>query len=107
MKSILLAILHLTNHVESVPRKLEFVGAAGIVPARSLAKLNARRNRIEHEYANPDIEELEVYFDLAISFIHTIEGYIFMVAARHHMLWDDHAGWNDNETKFSFAAELS
>lgn len=103
----LLAILQLTKHLENFPRKLEFVEATGIVSARSLGKLNAMRNRMEHEYANPDMEELEVYFDLSSSFIQTIEGYIFMVQGRHHMQWDDHAEWNNKETRLRFVAELA
>ena len=103
----LLAILQLTKHLPNFPKKLEFVGATGIVSPRSLGKLNAMRNRMEHQYANPDVEELELYFDLATSFVHTIEGYIFMVNGRHHMQWDDHAGWKNNDPRLRFVAELA
>ncbi len=83
----LLGVLNLSKHVQSFPKKIEFAGDVGIVSPRSLAKLNKMRNRMEHEYAIPEFQELDVYFDLASSFVHTLEGYIFMLHANTGMSW--------------------
>jgi hypothetical protein len=83
----LLGVLNLSKQVQSFPKKLEFAGDVGIVSPRSLAKLNKMRNRMEHEYAIPEAQELEVYFDLASSFVHTLEGYIFMLYGNTGMSW--------------------
>lgn len=83
----LLGVLNLSKHVQTFPKKLEFAGAVGIVSPRSLAKLNKMRNRMEHEYAILELEELDIYFDLASSFVHTLEGYIFMLYGNTGMSW--------------------
>ena len=83
----LLGVLGVAKHVTSFPRKLDFAKNVGIISSRSLAKLNQMRNRMEHEYAVPDSGELEMYFDLANGFVHTVEGYIFMLAATRSMEW--------------------
>jgi hypothetical protein len=88
----LLGVLHLTKHAQNFPKKLELVGAIGIVSPRSLAKLNKMRNRMEHEYIIPEFQELDIYFDLASSFIHTLEGFIFMLHGYSEMYWRRVAG---------------
>ncbi|MBD1846189.1 hypothetical protein H6F89_22775 [Cyanobacteria bacterium FACHB-63] len=52
----------------------------GIFNSRSLSKLNRIRNKVEHEYSAPNIDDLEIYFELVNGFIHTIESCIFMLS---------------------------
>ena len=56
-----------------LPAKLAFLDAAGVTNKRSLVRLNTIRNRIEHDYAAPELPELEVYLDLAGTFVSTLE----------------------------------
>jgi hypothetical protein len=83
----LLGVLSVAKCVPNFPRKLEFANDVGIISSRSLGKLNQMRNRMEHEYAVPEVAELEMYFDLANGFVHTVEGYIFMLSATQSMEW--------------------
>ena len=54
-------------------KKLEFLEAVGIVSARSLARLNSIRNKMEHKYEIPKIGEIEVYYDLALAFVAVLQ----------------------------------
>ena len=69
------------------PQKLEAIERLDLMPARSIVQLNRVRNKVEHEYAVPEIDDLSVYFDLVAGFVAAIEGAIFMLAASGEMLW--------------------
>ena len=47
---------------------------SGLYRSKSLKKLNQFRNRLEHHYEIPEIEDVEVYFDLVVAFVGLIEG---------------------------------
>lgn len=53
--------------------RLKFLHRAGIFSARSLIRLNQIRNRMEHEYEIPKVEDLEAYFDLVSAFVYLLE----------------------------------
>ncbi|WP_219136389.1 hypothetical protein [Janthinobacterium sp. UMAB-60] len=59
-----------------VDRKLGFLKRAGIFRSRSIEKLNTFRNRLEHHYEIPKIEDVEVYFDLVAAFVSVAEAVI-------------------------------
>ena len=59
-----------------VDRKLGLLKRAGIFRSRSLTKLNELRNRLEHHYEVPKIEDVEVYFDLVAAFVSVVESVI-------------------------------
>lgn len=61
--------------------KLELIEKIGLVSARSLRRFNTIRNRIEHEYAAPDIPDLEVYFDLVQAVVLILEITTLVVSA--------------------------
>ena len=88
----LLGILGAANVATNVPKKLEFASACGAISSRSLVKINKIRNRVEHEYAEPEAAELDAYYDIANGFIHTIEGYIFMLSNHWVMDWVSNEG---------------
>lgn len=54
-------------------KKLEFIGECGVFNSISLARLNTARNRMEHHYEIPKIEDIEVYFDLVTAFVSVLE----------------------------------
>lgn len=83
----LLGVLGASNVATNFPKKLDFASASGAISSKSLAKLNRIRNRVEHEYAAPEISELEAYYDIASGFIHTIEGYIFILSNNWEFSW--------------------
>lgn len=84
-----LHVLNLSSKVRpsNFPTKLDWVGSMGVFNSRSLRKLNIIRNKVEHEYSIPDIDDLEIYFELVNAFIHTLEGYAFILAAHAEMEW--------------------
>lgn len=57
-------------------RKLGLLKRAGIFRSRSIEKLNALRNRLEHHYEAPKIEDVEVYFDLVEAFVSVVESIV-------------------------------
>ncbi|KVD85752.1 hypothetical protein WS63_22400 [Burkholderia stagnalis] len=59
-----------------VDRKLGFLKKAGIFRSRSIEKLNTLRNRLEHHYEIPKVEDVEVYFDLVSAFVGVVEATI-------------------------------
>lgn len=82
-----LHVLSLNNLKHNVPRKLELIEKMGIVNSRSLGKLNQVRNKIEHEYAVPKLEDLETYFELVQAFVYALDGFIYMLASGSSMTW--------------------
>ena len=63
-----------------VDRKLGFLKKAGIFNSRSLEKLNRIRNRLEHHYEIPEVNEVDVYFDLVVAFVALGEGFLSIIA---------------------------
>ncbi|MGN7764174.1 hypothetical protein [Paenibacillus sp. 22594] len=85
-------------------KKLELLGAIGIFNSKSLTKLNAIRNKMEHEYSIPQIAELDLYFDLVSAFISNLETAIIVLS------WDEKNLFTDDaegkiETYFTFSLE--
>jgi hypothetical protein len=76
----LLCTLNLDNFYRSkrlgIDRKLGLLKQAGIFRSRSIEKLNALRNRLEHHYEKPKIEDVEVYYDLVAAFVSVIESVV-------------------------------
>jgi len=75
----ILYLLGLRAPKRNFPAKMEFVRAAGLLSNRSLETLNRYRNKAEHDYDAPDGADLDLYFDLAETFVLALEGYIFML----------------------------
>jgi hypothetical protein len=66
--------------------KLNFLRDVALFSSRSLARFNNIRNRVEHEYRVPEIDDLEVFFDLAQAFVAVLESaiLIFVNHAEEH-----------------------
>ena len=56
--------------------KLDFFKQAGVFNSFSLDRFNKVRNKMEHEYNVPDIEDIEAYFDLVTAFVSVLESMI-------------------------------
>lgn len=54
-------------------RKLEFLQAIGLISPRSLIRLTTIRNRLEHDYEVPNLPEIEVYYDLTMAFVSSLQ----------------------------------
>lgn len=85
-------------------KKLELLEAIGIFSSKSLTKLNAIRNKLEHEYSIPQIAELDLYFDLVSAFISNLETAIIVLT------WDEKNLYTDDsegkiETYFTLSLE--
>lgn len=56
-----------------VNTKLEFFKELGLINSRVIKRFNTIRNRIEHSYQIPEINEVEVYYDLINSIVLNID----------------------------------
>jgi hypothetical protein len=56
-----------------IDKKLDFFRETKIAEARTLTKLNAIRNKMEHAYEVPKLRDIDVYFDLVTAFITILE----------------------------------
>ncbi len=86
---------------DNFPTKIEWIEGMGIFTPHSLRKLNAIRNEMEHEYSIPKIENIEIYFELASAFIHTLEGYL-IIANDNQGVW-----WQIEEESKIFAFDMN
>ena len=66
-------------------RKLEFLKATGIFSSQSLIRLNKIRNKVEHEYQMPMIQDIEVYYDLVSAFVAVLESVMIAINSNLEM----------------------
>lgn len=64
----------------SFDQKMFFLKNAGVIESSSIQRLNYIRNKMEHHYKIPKIEEIEVYFDLVNAFILVLESKVAFFA---------------------------
>jgi hypothetical protein len=60
--------------------KLRFLRDVGIINSRVIDRFNTLRNKIEHHYKIPAIEDIEVYYDLIHSLVSNIEMALFAIS---------------------------
>lgn len=53
--------------------KLELLKSLGLLNARSVTRFNQIRNKVEHEYARPNTQDLDIYFDLVSALVAILE----------------------------------
>lgn len=53
----------------NIPKKIEFISESGLVAPRILRRVNALRNRLEHEFAPPSREQVEDALDVTTLFL--------------------------------------
>lgn len=54
-------------------KKADLFKEAGVLISRSLSRFNTIKNKIEHEYRVPKIDDIEVYFDLVSALVLLVE----------------------------------
>lgn len=84
----------------SISKKLKFIEACSLFSSRSLARLNRIRNKMEHEYEIPKIQDIEVYFDLVAAFVVIIEPLLASLYKDKTMTFDLHDEEYDNSGSF-------
>ena len=89
----LLHILNPKRDKASVAEKIGITGRIGVFNSRSLVKLNQIRNKMEHAYVEPEIQDLEVYSELVQAFVYALDGFMFMLAASPFMIWYRDNDW--------------
>ncbi len=77
-----MAVLNLKKQAKKLnfPLKLELIDHLQLMPSRSMKELNRIRNKVEHEYSIPNVNDLTIYFDLIAGFIAALEGILFMLS---------------------------
>jgi hypothetical protein len=60
-------------------KKIDFIKAVGAYSTKTLGRFNTIRNKVEHEYAIPEIVDIELYYDLASAFMAIIENIILLL----------------------------
>jgi len=60
----------------SLNAKLSFLKSAGIFNTFSLSRFNTIRNKMEHDYKIPDIEDIETYYDLVSALVSILESLV-------------------------------
>lgn len=87
------------------PTKMEWLGKMGIFSPRSLRRLNMIRNEMEHSYSIPKVQDLELYFDLASTFVHTLEGFLLLIDRNQVVCWTESGKFSLNNIVFSVSYE--
>jgi hypothetical protein len=73
------------------PEKINYLNSIGIISPRILNKINKKRNLLEHEYKNPNKEEVEDALDVAQLFVAYTNKYLFP-ALKEYTLWSKKEG---------------
>lgn len=75
--SVFLEVYNLENYFSSkklgFDKKLDFLEKVGIFSPHSLRRLNAMRNRMEHKFEVPVLEEAGIYYDLVFGFVAVLQ----------------------------------
>ncbi|MGP3791724.1 hypothetical protein [Pseudomonas sp. B392_1p] len=70
-----------------IDKKLGFIERCGMFSKYSLSRINTIRNRLEHDYQIPKIDDIYIYFDIVTAFISVLEVQLLI-------------GGNDGELEF-------
>ncbi|WP_031461900.1 hypothetical protein [Paenibacillus polymyxa] len=70
-----------------IDKKLEFLKKAGVFNSGSLSRLNAIRNKMEHDFVVPKVQDIELYFDLVSAFVSVLENHILMLEIYAESTW--------------------
>ena len=62
-------------------QKTKFLSNIGILSPKSINKLNSIRNKLEHEYKIPTIDDLQVYYELVWSVTEIIDARLLSILA--------------------------
>jgi len=71
------------------PQKIEILNELGILSPRILSKINKTRNLMEHEFVNPNSEQVEDFIDVVSLFLAATDNYVYTFFSQKD-LWFDH-----------------
>jgi len=74
------------------PAKINYLNNIGIISPRILNKINKKRNLLEHEYKNPNKEEVEDALDVALLFVNYTNKYILRAITEYELYNDTEEG---------------
>ena len=57
-------------------KKTQFLSDIGLLPVRTINRLNTMRNKMEHEYKVPVIDDLRTYYELVWNVVKILELYL-------------------------------
>jgi hypothetical protein len=71
-------------------KKLKAIAFSGMFHSNALANLNNKRNDLEHRYSVPDLEDLQVYYELVFGFVEVLEAHMIMLRVFAESFWVIH-----------------
>ena len=86
-----------------IDAKLKFLQASGIYSSRSISRLTNIRNRMEHDFELPDIQDIEIFFDLVASLVAILQRALALTFESVLEMYVD----VDNERMVNFCMEYS
>ncbi|WP_139421425.1 MULTISPECIES: hypothetical protein [Chryseobacterium] len=80
-----------------IPIKLRIIHALNLAPSLIISKSRTLRNKLEHMYKKPEIDDVKEALDVADLFIRSVTGKL-------GMLWSEFeiVDWKDNELTFEY-----
>lgn|GEM_PF-1382585 len=90
-----------------IDKKLGFIEKCGIFSKYSLSRINTIRNKLEHQYKVPKIEDIYVYFDLVSAFITVLEVRLDVAGNNCEIEFDINEISNDDEQSVITIGELT
>ena len=81
-----------------IPTKLRMLHALNLAPSLMISKSRTLRNKLEHIYQKPNVQDVKEALDIADLFIRSVTGKLGMI-------WSDFeiVDWKDNELSFHFS----
>ncbi len=83
-------------------KKLDAIALAGIFHSDALITLNKKRNDLEHRYTIPNIEDVQVYYELVYAFVEVLEAHMILLQSWTESSWSVFS----NEISESFHIQL-
>lgn len=97
------------------PQKIDYLNSIGIISPRILNKINKKRNLLEHEYKNPNKEEVEDALDIALLFVNYTNKYILQATTEYDLHYETEKGnlllsakldWKNYKLDFHFGDDV-
>lgn len=97
---------HMKNNSKDLTMKLRFIQALGIAPTFLISKIRKVRNKLEHEYTLPSIEDVIESIEVAELFINATENILFNKFCTDYFVQNEYDE-NDREFYKKFVLRIS
>lgn len=81
-----------------IPKKLRIIHALNLAPSLLISKSRTLRNKLEHIYKKPEVQEVKEALDVAELFIGSVTGKLGMIWTEFEIV-----DWKNNELLFEFS----